>query len=130
MEHRNADTLKRLQETEKALKVRSMRRGAAQWGHRSGGQQRAPVTLMSRRWRRLRSITSAVGCKNCRAAAPADACTCTRPLLSLPLHPQAQQEESYVDMALCEEEREKGNTAFKEARFPEAVAHYQEAIKR
>ena len=33
-------------------------------------------------------------------------------------------------MAKCEDEREKGNAAFKEGRFPEAVAHYQEAIKR
>ena len=43
---------------------------------------------------------------------------------------QAQQEEAYVDMAQCAEEREKGNTAFKEARYPEAVGHYQEALKR
>ncbi|KIZ02055.1 Heat shock protein STI [Monoraphidium neglectum] len=62
MEHRSAETLKRLQETEKALK--------------------------------------------------------------------AQQESSYVDMSLCEEEREKGNVAFKGDRYPEAVGHYQEALKR
>ena len=35
-----------------------------------------------------------------------------------------------MDMAKCEEEREQGNTAFKEARYPEAVAHYNEALKR
>lgn len=43
---------------------------------------------------------------------------------------QAQQETAYVNMAKCEEEREKGNSAFKENRYPEAVAHYQEALKR
>lgn len=62
MEHRSADTLKRLQEAEKALKAR--------------------------------------------------------------------QEAAYVDAAKCEAEREAGNAAFKEARYPEAVAHYQEALKR
>lgn len=35
-----------------------------------------------------------------------------------------------MDMAVCEEEREKGNAAFKENRYPEAVAHYQESLKR
>ncbi len=44
--------------------------------------------------------------------------------------PQVQQEEAYVDAALADEEREKGNAAFKGARYPEAVAHYQEALKR
>jgi stress-induced-phosphoprotein 1 len=33
-------------------------------------------------------------------------------------------------MSLCEEEREKGNVAFKGDRYPEAVGHYQEALKR
>lgn len=37
---------------------------------------------------------------------------------------------AYVDLALCEQEREKGNTAFKEARYADAVAHYTEALKR
>lgn len=50
--------------------------------------------------------------------------------LCYPLRAQAQQEEAYVDMAKCEEERELGNAAFKEARYPEAVGHYQEALKR
>ena len=35
-----------------------------------------------------------------------------------------------MDTVKCEEEREKGNAAFKEARYPEAVVHYQEALKR
>lgn len=53
-----------------------------------------------------------------------------RPPRAPPLHEQAQQEQAYVDMAVCEEEREKGNAAFKENRYPEAVAHYQESLKR
>lgn len=61
-EHRNADTLKRLHDTEKALKDR--------------------------------------------------------------------KEEEYVDMDKCNEEKEKGNAAFKEQKYPEAVAHYTEALKR
>ncbi|PRW58562.1 Heat shock STI [Chlorella sorokiniana] len=61
-EHRNADTLKRLQETEKALK---------------------------------------------------DA-----------------QQEAYINLDLCAEEKEKGNAAFKAQRYPEAVQHYSEALKR
>jgi len=61
-EHRNADTLKRLQDTEKALKDK--------------------------------------------------------------------KEEDYVDLELCGEAKEKGNAAFKEQRYPEAVQHYNEALKR
>lgn len=61
-EHRNADTLKRLQETEKALK-------------------------------------------------------------------EAQQA-AYINLDLSAEEKEKGNAAFKEQRYPEAVQHYSEALKR
>lgn len=41
-----------------------------------------------------------------------------------------QQEAAYVDMGKCEEERELGNAAFKGARYPEAVKHYTEALKR
>lgn len=41
-----------------------------------------------------------------------------------------RRESAYVDMTLCEEDREKGNLAFKEMRFPEAVKHYEEALKR
>ena len=39
-------------------------------------------------------------------------------------------EEAYVDMGLCTEEKDKGNEAFKAQKFPEAVKHYTEAIKR
>ncbi|KAG2489588.1 hypothetical protein HYH03_011869 [Edaphochlamys debaryana] len=41
-----------------------------------------------------------------------------------------QREKDYIDMAKSEEEREKGNSAFKEQRYPEAVQAYQEALKR
>jgi stress-induced-phosphoprotein 1 len=61
-EHRNADTLKRLQEAEKALKE--------------------------------------------------------------------QTEEAYIDTDKSSEEKELGNAAFKAQKYPEAVAHYTEALKR
>ena len=61
-EHRNADTLKRLQETEKALKE--------------------------------------------------------------------QREDEYIDADKSAAEKELGNTAFKQQKYPEAVAHYTEALKR
>lgn len=61
-EHRNADTLKRLQEAEKALKE--------------------------------------------------------------------SKESAYINLELAMEAKEKGNTAFKEQRYPEAVQHYTEALKR
>ncbi|GIL51593.1 hypothetical protein Vafri_7436 [Volvox africanus] len=41
-----------------------------------------------------------------------------------------KREREYIDMGLAEVEREKGNTAFKEQRYPEAVQAYQEALKR
>ncbi|GIL86810.1 hypothetical protein Vretimale_15617 [Volvox reticuliferus] len=41
-----------------------------------------------------------------------------------------KREREYIDMDLAEVEREKGNTAFKEQRYPEAVQAYQEALKR
>eukprot|EP00882_Tetradesmus_deserticola_P003191 GHRQ01003382.1.p1 GENE.GHRQ01003382.1~~GHRQ01003382.1.p1 ORF type:complete len:345 (+),score=190.36 GHRQ01003382.1:139-1173(+) len=41
-----------------------------------------------------------------------------------------QTEAAYVDMALSTQEKDLGNAAFKEARYPEAVAHYNEALKR
>lgn len=43
---------------------------------------------------------------------------------------QEQREVAYVDMELSSSEKDAGNTAFKEARYPEAVAHYQEALRR
>lgn len=41
-----------------------------------------------------------------------------------------RKEQAYIDVDKCNEEREKGNTAFKEQRYPEAVVAYQEALKR
>ena len=40
------------------------------------------------------------------------------------------KEAAYVDLALCESERELGNDAFKAQRYPDAVKHYQEALRR
>lgn len=41
-----------------------------------------------------------------------------------------QKEAEYIDLEKCAEEKEAGNTAFKEARYPDAVQHYTEALKR
>ena len=52
---------------------------------------------------------------------------------SLPLtiiQQNSQQEEAYVDLEKASEEREKGNEAFQQGRFPEAVKHYTEALAR
>lgn len=43
---------------------------------------------------------------------------------------KTKKEEAYVDMAKCNEEKEKGNAFFKESKFPEAVSRYTEALKR
>ncbi|KAG1672511.1 hypothetical protein FOA52_002820 [Chlamydomonas sp. UWO 241] len=43
---------------------------------------------------------------------------------------KAQREGAYVDMELCAVEREKGNQAFKDMKYPEAVAAYSEALQR
>ena len=39
-------------------------------------------------------------------------------------------EAAYVNMEICSEEKVKGNAAFKEQKYPEAVKHYTEALKR
>lgn len=41
-----------------------------------------------------------------------------------------KQEEAYEDLSLAEEEKNKGNQAFKEEKYPEAIAFYTEALKR
>ncbi|KFK26931.1 hypothetical protein AALP_AA8G311800 [Arabis alpina] len=40
------------------------------------------------------------------------------------------EQQEYFDPTIAEEEREKGNEFFKEQKYPEAVKHYSEAIKR
>lgn len=40
------------------------------------------------------------------------------------------KEKAYINMELSAEEKDMGNTAFKEQRYPEAVQHYTEALKR
>ncbi|XP_010455678.1 PREDICTED: hsp70-Hsp90 organizing protein 3 [Camelina sativa] len=40
------------------------------------------------------------------------------------------EQQEYFDPKIAEEEREKGNGFFKEQKYPEAVKHYSEAIKR
>ena len=40
------------------------------------------------------------------------------------------QEEAYVDMGLCTEEKDKGNAAFKAQNYPDAIKHYTEALRR
>jgi tetratricopeptide (TPR) repeat protein len=46
------------------------------------------------------------------------------------LYLQEMKEQEYVNLELSAEEKDKGNVAFKEARYPEAVTHYTEALKR
>jgi tetratricopeptide (TPR) repeat protein len=41
-----------------------------------------------------------------------------------------QQEDAYVDLSVAEEEKNKGNEAFKESKYPEAIACYTEALRR
>lgn len=41
-----------------------------------------------------------------------------------------KREQSYIDMDKSNEEREKGNQAFKDMKYPEAVQHYTEALRR
>lgn len=41
-----------------------------------------------------------------------------------------QKEDSYINMDLCNEEKDKGNAFFKEHKFPEAIKCYSEAILR
>ncbi|KAK9716432.1 hypothetical protein RND81_06G232800 [Saponaria officinalis] len=40
------------------------------------------------------------------------------------------EQQEYFDPKIADEEREKGNEYFKEQKYPEAVKHYSEAIKR
>lgn len=40
------------------------------------------------------------------------------------------REAAYIDQGASDKEKDEGNAAFKEARYPEAVKHYTEALKR
>ncbi|KAF5831022.1 hypothetical protein DUNSADRAFT_13691 [Dunaliella salina] len=41
-----------------------------------------------------------------------------------------RKEQAYINMDLCNQERDKGNEAFKGQRYPDAVKHYIEALRR
>lgn len=41
-----------------------------------------------------------------------------------------KKQREYVDLDLCNAEKEAGNKAFSEGRYPEAVKHYTEALAR
>lgn len=41
-----------------------------------------------------------------------------------------KKEAEYINMDICVEEKEKGNDAFKQQKYPDAVKHYTEALKR
>lgn len=43
---------------------------------------------------------------------------------------QEKTEKEYINMEISTQEKDLGNTAFKEQKYPEAVQHYQEALKR
>lgn len=43
---------------------------------------------------------------------------------------KALQESAYVDLALANEEKDRGNEAFKAGDYPKAIHHYSEALKR
>lgn len=45
-------------------------------------------------------------------------------------HLEEQEKQSYLDPALSEEYRAKGNECFKKGLYPEAISHYNEALKR
>lgn len=41
-----------------------------------------------------------------------------------------KREQAYIDLELAAQEKDAGNLAFKEQRYPEAVKHYEESLKR
>lgn len=53
-----------------------------------------------------------------------------RKIKNLELELKKLEKERYIDPVLAEEAKERGNTAFREGKFPLAVSEYEEAIKR
>eukprot|EP00595_Chromulina_sp_UTEXLB2642_P000360 CAMPEP_0196761234 /NCGR_PEP_ID=MMETSP1095-20130614/397_1 /TAXON_ID=96789 ORGANISM="Chromulina nebulosa, Strain UTEXLB2642" /NCGR_SAMPLE_ID=MMETSP1095 /ASSEMBLY_ACC=CAM_ASM_000446 /LENGTH=561 /DNA_ID=CAMNT_0042110499 /DNA_START=16 /DNA_END=1701 /DNA_ORIENTATION=- len=53
-----------------------------------------------------------------------------RKIKNLQLDFKKLQQESYINPELAEEAKERGNKAFRESNFPEAIKEYEEAVKR
>lgn len=53
-----------------------------------------------------------------------------RKIKNLELELREKERKAYINPELGAEAKEKGNQAFRDGRFPEAVSHYEEAIKR
>ncbi len=165
-EHRNADTLKKLNDTEKALKDKREKayididksneekvraRRAPRWqrcrwrpppGTRAPAWEPAPHPIGARRRGAERASVRAESGPADDTVAAMRSCSCRAP--RLPWRRQGQPGVQAVGgrlincrALLCWSCRvclgglqDKGNLAFKEQRYPEAVAAYEEALKR